>query len=440
MEHLQHFGMVYDPFGNDPDLRFYYESASHRDAERRVERGLRQNKGLTVLTGQTGTGKTLLTRRLFEGLEEEIFDATLLVLLPGAADAQTVLRRFAHQLEVEQCDTDRATLLASIYERLAMVHEEDRHSLLIIDEAQMLSAESVAEVAALLGMEYEGKRMLSLLLVGRPELDAALTTHAGLHQRIDVRVELRPLGLEDTQAYLGHRVGVAGGDAKAFTTATVEVLYKLGRGRPRLINTLADNALFESYLVGQTEVSPSQVERAAGDLGIGFDPGTTYSGPSNSLSTASTAECVEGVDEGLNLLFDDRASEPQAGQGADPMFGTVSRVEKTGSDPASVLEAAFVAQEAPCEEALLLGEAVFSEDASEAEMVFLDRPLEVAEVEWAEHVMGSPASDTVAKPQLEIVSEDWGDDRGEVFPRTAGGSAHPAAISAADEEDDLFIE
>ena len=106
MEHLQHFGMVYDPFGNDPDLRFYYESASHRDAERRVERGLRQNKGLTVLTGQTGTGKTLLTRRLFEGLEEEIFDATLLVLLPGAADAQTVLRRFAHQLDVEQCDTE----------------------------------------------------------------------------------------------------------------------------------------------------------------------------------------------------------------------------------------------------------------------------------------------------------------------------------------------
>ena len=82
MEHLQHFGMLYDPFGNDPDLRFYFDSACHRDATMRVERGLRQNKGLTVLTGLAGTGKTLLTRRLFEALEEEIFDATLLVLLP----------------------------------------------------------------------------------------------------------------------------------------------------------------------------------------------------------------------------------------------------------------------------------------------------------------------------------------------------------------------
>ena len=74
MEHLQHFGLALDPFSNEPDLRFYFESASHKDAQRRVERGLRQHKGLTLLIGEGGMGKTLLARRILESLEEEVFE------------------------------------------------------------------------------------------------------------------------------------------------------------------------------------------------------------------------------------------------------------------------------------------------------------------------------------------------------------------------------
>ena len=95
MEHLQHFGLTQDPFSNDPDLRFFFESGSHRDAQCRVERGLRQHKGLTLLTGDGGMGKTLLARRILEALEEEVFEASLLVILPGAADATGILQRFA---------------------------------------------------------------------------------------------------------------------------------------------------------------------------------------------------------------------------------------------------------------------------------------------------------------------------------------------------------
>ncbi|MCH2184834.1 AAA family ATPase, partial [Myxococcota bacterium] len=277
-----------------------------------------------------GTGKTLLTRRLFESLEEEIFDATLLVLLPGAADAQTVLQRFARQLEVDEPEAERAPLLASIYERLAMVHEEGRHSVLIIDDAQTLSAEAVTEVAALLGMEYEEKRMLSLLLVGTPELDTTLTTHAGLHQRIDVRVQLRALSLQDTAAYLTHRIGVAGGQSDLLSSATVEVLYTFGRGRPRLTNTLADNALFESYLAGETVVRPEQVERAASDLGVGIDPGSTYSSP----------EVVGAPVEGASM---------SESEGADPQAVQMAGVEQP--------------KDSSTEEVLLLGDDLFGDHA-----------------------------------------------------------------------------
>ena len=108
MEHLQHFGLTQDPFNNEPDLRFFFESASHRDAQRRVERGLRQHKGLTLLTGDGGMGKTLLARRILDGLEEEVFEATLLVMLPGAADATGILQRFVRQLGCEAPAADRA--------------------------------------------------------------------------------------------------------------------------------------------------------------------------------------------------------------------------------------------------------------------------------------------------------------------------------------------
>ena len=279
MEHLQHFGLSQDPFGNEPDLRFYFDSARHRDAMMRVERGLRQNKGLTVLTGAPGTGKTLLARRLLESLEEEVFEVSLLVMLPGATDAQSVLARFARQLGVENPGTDRSTVLARIYEQLAIVREEGRHGVLIIDDAHFLAADAMAEIGALLGMEYEESRLLSLLLVGTPELDECMSSDAALHQRVDVRVQLQSLGLDGTAAYLAHRLSVVGGRGPLMPSPTIEALYKFGRGRPRLINTLADNALFEAYLCGRTQVEAGDVERAAADLGVGIDPGTTFAGP-----------------------------------------------------------------------------------------------------------------------------------------------------------------
>ena len=277
MEHLQHFGLTLDPFSNEPDLRFYFESASHKDAQRRVERGLRQHKGLTLLIGEGGMGKTLLARRILELLEEEVFEATLLVMLPGAADATGILQRFARQLGCEEPAVDRAGLLGQIYELLAIVREDGRHAVLMVDDAQIMTPDVFAELSGLLNLEYEDRRLVSMLFVGSPELDKLVQNDPSIMPRVDVRVRLQPLDMDNGTAYMQHRMAAVKGSPEIVPSAAMDALHKFGRGRPRLLNTLADNALFEAYLTGRTSIDPSDVERAAADLGIGPDPGTTYS-------------------------------------------------------------------------------------------------------------------------------------------------------------------
>ncbi len=279
MEHLQHFGLSQDPFSNEPDLRVYFDSVSHREAQRRVERGLRQRKGLTLLVGESGMGKTLLARRILDALEEEVFEATLLVMHPGAADATGILQRLARQIGCEQPSTDRAELLGQIYERLAIVREDGRHAVLMIDDAQIMTPGVFAELAGLLNLEYEDRRLMSMLLIGTSELDALVEGDARVLPRVDVRVRLQPLDMANTQAYLTHRLESVSGKPELVPPATMETLAKFGHGRPRLLNTLADNALFEAYLAGRDSIDPGDIERAAADLGVGIDPGTTLGRP-----------------------------------------------------------------------------------------------------------------------------------------------------------------
>ena len=287
MEHLQSFGLTQDPFSNEPDLRFYFESASHRDAQRRVERGLRQRKGLTLLTGDGGMGKTLLARRILDSLEEEVFEATLLVMLPGAADATGILQRFARQLGADEPAAERAGLLAQIYELLAIVREDGRHAVLMVDDAQIMSPEVFSELGGLVNLEYEDRRLVSILFVGSPDLDILVENDSSIAPRVDVRVRLQPLDMANATKYLEHRIATVNGNPAILPPEAIEVLFKFGRGRPRLLNTLADNALFEAYVAGRSTLEVGDIERSAADLGIGPDPGSTYTQLSTSPTVAS---------------------------------------------------------------------------------------------------------------------------------------------------------
>lgn len=278
MEHLHHFNLKDDPFRNEPLLRFFFETRQQQHALRRMERGVRQHKGLSVLVGDVGSGKTMVVRQLLENLEEEMFEASMMVVLNGAADASWMLTRYAKQLGVEEPPREREALVAEIYDRLAIVREDGRHAVLIIDDAQALaSPDTLSEICGLLKLEYEDRRLLSLVLAGTPSLADALGSDEILSHRIDVRVELEAFDVQTASDYLLHRVRQAGGDGAILDPTCMAALHRFGRGIPGLMNTLADNAMFEAFLCGRQSVSGMDVERAHRDLGWDLDPAGAHS-------------------------------------------------------------------------------------------------------------------------------------------------------------------
>ncbi|MCA9503843.1 MAG: AAA family ATPase [Myxococcales bacterium] len=482
MEHLQHFGLSQDPFSNEPDVRVFFPSGAHRDAQRRVERGLRQHKGLTLLMGEGGMGKTLLARRVLEALEDEVFEATLLVVLPGAADATGILQRFARQLGADEPANDRAALLGQIYEQLAIVREDGRHAVLMIDDAQIMTPATLAELGGLLSLEYEERRLLSMLLVGSPELDALVQRDPGMLARVDVRVRLQALDLDGTTAYLTHRLGSAKGDPSLLPTAAIQALHKFGRGRPRLLNTLADNALFEAYLAGRHAIDPHDVERAAADLGVGVgvgvDPGAVFAerGAAATVASATTVSAAMGaapialpecepetvlqLDEpetgtGAMLGFDDPSLESATALKLDePALEreTVLQLEEPSLEPETVLqleepslEPETVLQlETPMAELELTSEVDLALDESGVEPLDLDDGLEETFEAHARSGRPAPppslAEQTQPDPFEDMLDFDLGasdEDGGAAGPEDADGFA---ASFEADLEDEAGVE
>lgn len=267
MEHLSTFQLTRDPFANEPQLSYYYESPVHQSAERRLERAMLQSKGLCLVTGAGGVGKTMLVRHFLENLPEEAFEACMLVPIPGISDSSWVLDRFARQLGVEEPAEDDQGLIGQIYEQLAIVREDGRHTVLIFDEAQVLADQDLlGNLRGLLNLEYEDRRMVSVILVGLPGLDHAIQREASLANRVDLRVELSPLDPTYATQYVSHRILAAQGNPAIFEAAAVEALVKWSRGVPRHLNSLADNALFEAHLAGRVSASATDVEVAAGEL------------------------------------------------------------------------------------------------------------------------------------------------------------------------------
>jgi len=237
-----------------------------------------------------------------ETLDEDRYEAFMLLGVPGGVEPSWLISRIGRGLGLDELPKDRSSMLASVYEVLVQVKDAQRHVVVFVDEAQALcSATMLGEIQTLLNLEHDDTGVLTLILIGQPELRSALAADPVLRHRVDIRTELKGLQSFERTGYLIHRLQAAGGQAELVEPEALSLIGELGRGMPRRMNTIADNAMFEAQLLGESIISERAVRKAATDLGIEEDPAVFERiGDLGGVGTAPYEEQEEVV-EPLNL-------------------------------------------------------------------------------------------------------------------------------------------
>ncbi|HEX9458046.1 MAG TPA: AAA family ATPase [Thermoanaerobaculia bacterium] len=255
------FGFTTKPFGKTPDPGFLYESPQHGEALARLEYAV-EEKELSLLVGEIGSGKTTLSRALIDRIGEA--RPVILLINPRLTPVQ-LLRSIASGLG-QRPARFRNDLLDQIHARLFELYEEGREPVLIIDEAQLIPTKATFdEIRLLTNFQLDDQNLLSVLLIGQPELETRLERphYAPLRQRIGMRYRLGPLSLEETERYIEHRIRVAGGSRSPFTGEAVRAMYDVSGGIPRLLNTLATTALLDAFGDDARTIDPARIAAAA---------------------------------------------------------------------------------------------------------------------------------------------------------------------------------
>ena len=264
------FGFREPPFSIAPDPRYLYLSDRHKEALAHLMYGVQGQGGFIVITGEVGTGKTTVCRCFIENAPAHVDIA--LVLNPRLS-ARELLSSVCDELEIaHQPDASIKTLVDSINQDLLKAHAAGRHKVLIIDEAQNLSAEVLEQLRLLTNLETSEKKLLQIVLLGQPELQEilALPELRQLNQRVTARYHLDAIDRQELPAYLQYRLNVAGMRGDIFTPGAVRRLYRESQGVPRLINLISDRALLGAYAEGDHLISVTHIRKAAKEVNGGL--------------------------------------------------------------------------------------------------------------------------------------------------------------------------
>jgi general secretion pathway protein A len=267
MSYLEFYKLKEQPFSISFDSRFYFSSAQHAAALLRLKHAVDERKGLAVLVGAIGTGKTTLARRMLDELDEKEFESALLIVIHASISSEWLLRRIAMQLGVQEPSQDKTELLSQLYNRLVEIYDSGKKAVVLIDEAQMLQKREVMEeFRGILNIEMDAKKLITFILFGLPDLDTYLALDEPLKQRISIRYELQRFTEKTTEEYIRHRLEVAGCKKDLFTNESYNTIHRYSGGIPRLINTLCDNALLEGFLRKKENIDHETVKEVAQDL------------------------------------------------------------------------------------------------------------------------------------------------------------------------------
>ncbi len=266
--YLSFFGLNEKPFAITPDPRYLYLSERHAEALAHLLYGINESGGFIQLTGEVGTGKTTVVRTLLSRVPHH---ADVAVILNPRVTPVEFLLTICEELGLPIADADRSSvkqMVDALNRRLLTAHAEGRRIIVIVDEAQNLSADVLEQVRLLTNLETPTQKLLQIILIGQPELRELLdrTELRQLAQRITGRYHLEPLSSEETKGYVRHRLRVAGSTGDIFTASALAEVFRLSRGIPRVINVTCDRALLGAYTQETRKLGAALVRRAAGEV------------------------------------------------------------------------------------------------------------------------------------------------------------------------------
>lgn len=266
--YLNHFGLQEAPFGLTPNTGFYYGLPPHEEALQVLNWALAQGEGFIKVTGEVGTGKTLLCRKLLSELGSEERPVRLAWLPNPHLNPAELRIALALELGLAVRDQSELDLTDRIHRHLIALHQQGSRVVVLIDEAQALPDETLEAIRLFGNLETESSKLLQIVLFGQPELDARLAKPhlRQLRQRIGFSYCLRPLRFDETRAYLGHRLQISGyRGAPLFGGRALRQLWRASRGIPRLINILAQKCLMLAYGQGARQIDSRLVRLAVRD-------------------------------------------------------------------------------------------------------------------------------------------------------------------------------
>ncbi|MEC5386087.1 AAA family ATPase [Uliginosibacterium sp. H3] len=273
--YLEHFRLREMPFAITPGVAFAFASRAHQEALNTLLVSVQSGEGFVKITGEVGTGKTILCRRFLDILQRR---GIVTAYIPNPAMApRSLLQAFAEELGMfETSGLDEHTLLGNINKTLVQVAARGCSVVLCLDEAQAMPRDTLEAVRLLSNLETSRSKLLQLVMFGQPELDRQLGEHSlrQLQQRITFEYEMSGMNLRELDRYVAHRLAVAGHvGSDLFSAAAIDRLHQASRGVPRLVNILCHKSLMIVFGEGGTLVSPRHVRAAAADTTAARQPG-----------------------------------------------------------------------------------------------------------------------------------------------------------------------
>ena len=262
------FGFTHKPFQLTPDPEFLFLSRVHKRALTYLDYGVADNSGFILITGEIGTGKTTVIRSLIKKIPQDIKIARI---NNTKVSSDQLISMINEEFGIYSKGDDKTQMLSKLNDFIISQYAQGRRSMIIIDEAQNLTPELLEEVRLLSNLETDKSKLLQIILIGQPELNALLSRPdlEQLRQRIAVNSHISPLTRDEVEAYILHRLRVAGNEhAVTFEDGSMDVLYSFSRGIPRLINIACDFLLLAAFADETKVIDVTLVKEITGDLEI----------------------------------------------------------------------------------------------------------------------------------------------------------------------------